>query len=434
MLLTVPLVINFALTWAQPARSGLWTQGWLLDEKAAFARAQDQQRQVLMYFTFTSDRRTRILEGQVFPSPVFRQWLQQRQLIPLLVTYQPQGAKQDENYARFAALIRQYQVPEVPTVILVNGNGQKLSHLDAATLLTETLENKDTRRINPQTWLRRIEQALTSKGAIANPGTPKRPGPTPALAGKGWTGRQVFIDSQAGAMNYSLFVPRNLKPGQRYPLVVELHGGVTSHGTFFVNEGLHEGQLSQPEIQAHHPFFILVPQALPGQNWTSHPARKVLKPQEMPQQPTPSMRLVMKLINQVIQKYPIASDRLVLRGRSGGGYGSWAFLHHYPDRFYGASINCGGGDPAKVAASKGKRIWMFHGMNDHEVSVRYGDSMFAALMLALRQEPRKTVEGDWIKLASPGDTIRYWKHKKGGHVTHEAPLKEQMNWMFSLDP
>src|SRR4051794_33239103 len=62
---------------------------------------------------------------------------------------------------------------------------------------------------------------------------------------------QAFQASNGQSLPYSLFVPRGLPPGQRWPLVVCLHGA---------GGGTHAATvLADPEQQKKRPCFLMAP-------------------------------------------------------------------------------------------------------------------------------------------------------------------------------
>lgn len=168
--------------------------------------------------------------------------------------------------------------------------------------------------------------------------------------------------SQSGVVMPYRFRNPNTSAGQRYPLVVTLHGHGES-GTDNLSQ-IAGTQMSvafaSPERQESNPAFILSPQTNRGApggaqgtgwwdpNWQA---------------------AVIDLIVQTIAENPqIDPDRVYLTGLSMGAYGSWQILAEHSDLFAGAVLVCGEGDP-EFALTKltDFPIWVTHSEDDFVV-------------------------------------------------------------------
>lgn len=185
-------------------------------------------------------------------------------------------------------------------------------------------------------------------------------------------------------MPYRLYVPRNMASGNKYPLVVFLHGGGErgddNEKTLTANQG---GTVwATPEAQAKNPAFVLVPQARAvwngGFGVTRNPNNEIFLGNVFPiaQDTQTAHQLLMK----VLKDYPqIDTNRLYATGLSQGGFGVWAWNLAHPDLFAAVVPIAAGANPAAVATLKNKPIWAFHAESDPVIPVSFSRESVKAL-------------------------------------------------------
>lgn len=182
-------------------------------------------------------------------------------------------------------------------------------------------------------------------------------------AGTGFVVREVRTD--AGVRKYSIFLPREYKPGTNMPAIVFLHG---------IGEAGNDGRKSTtvgigPAIARRNgefPFIVIFPQA--GWDWTSESAGE----------------LVLAVLHDAESHYSIDTDRVTLTGMSSGGKGTWALGARYPQT-WNALVPMGGyayeqAVPALVAARM--PIWALHNSGDFIVPVGSTRTMIKQLKAA----------------------------------------------------
>jgi predicted peptidase len=179
--------------------------------------------------------------------------------------------------------------------------------------------------------------------------------------------------------DYLLFLPKgyNPKATQRWPLMLFLHGAgergsdlkkVTVHGPPKIVK-------NKPEF----PFILVSPQCPDGETWSDE--------------------VLLGLLDDVIKKHKVDTNRVYLTGLSMGGYGTWSLGLKYPERFAAIAPVCGGGETIKVllasrknaAALKSLGVWAFHGAKDPVVKLEESERMVAALKKAGVKEVELTV-------------------------------------------
>jgi predicted peptidase len=188
--------------------------------------------------------------------------------------------------------------------------------------------------------------------------------------------KHIFL-SQGDTLPYRLMKPMTQNPKAKYPLVLCLHGA---------GERGRDNELNLKHVTAlfidsanriKYPAFVLVPQCPPQARWVDVDWRA--ESHRMPAKPSPSMRAVIELVEQISKQYPIDKTRIYVTGLSMGGYGTWDIICRKPDFFAAAVPVCGGGDEAQVPKIKHIPIWVFHGSQDGIVKVQRSRNMVQAL-------------------------------------------------------
>ncbi|MBV8379946.1 MAG: prolyl oligopeptidase family serine peptidase [Paucibacter sp.] len=184
---------------------------------------------------------------------------------------------------------------------------------------------------------------------------------------------------------YTIYVPREWNPAQRWPVILALHGG----GTYGTNAlWATEGALARA-IRIYpdrFPAIAVFPQGHPdGKGWQG-----------------PNGDAALEEMSAATSEFHGDPARLYLTGFSAGGNGAWWLAFHHPDRFAAALIVCGwvtrftghkssvsyppivpedtGDAYATVARGVGGLpVWLVHGDADKTVSVEESRHMFAAL-------------------------------------------------------
>jgi predicted peptidase len=183
--------------------------------------------------------------------------------------------------------------------------------------------------------------------------------------------------SHAGKhMPYRLFAPEGASAEHPLPLVVWLHGasGVGTDNRAQIEAGGNEFGSRlwvRPEIQAKYPAFVVAPQSPASELWGNLGSAKV----------TTFGQLVIDLVDALARELPIDRDRVYLLGQSRGGIGVWDLITKRPEVFAAAVPLCALGDPKRVAAARGVRVWVFHGAKD-VMPVGNAREMVAALTAA----------------------------------------------------
>ncbi len=198
---------------------------------------------------------------------------------------------------------------------------------------------------------------------------------------------RVYTNAAGATLPYRLLIPEGYQPGQKYPLVVFLHGA-GERGADNRAQLVHGAPLFlQPEVRAKFPCFVVAPQCPEGKRWVEIDWSAESGVQ--PAQPSDPLGLVVELLLNLPRQYSIDSQRVYATGLSMGGFGTWDLITRYPGRFAAAVPICGGGDDQVAAKAVKTPIWAFHSSDDSVVKVTRTRAMIDALRKAGAQ-PRYT--------------------------------------------
>jgi len=159
---------------------------------------------------------------------------------------------------------------------------------------------------------------------------------------------------------YLLFLPEGYgKEQKRWPLMLFLHGA-GERGDDLNKVKVH-GPPKIVDKQKDFPFIVVSPQCPEDDWWTT------------------KTEVLINLLDDIISRYDVDTDRVYLTGLSMGGYGSWALASEYPDRFAAVVPICGGGNRIMSRTLKDMPIWAFHGAKDSVVPVEESKAVVEAI-------------------------------------------------------
>jgi predicted peptidase len=179
-------------------------------------------------------------------------------------------------------------------------------------------------------------------------------------------GKQVEqeLKSDAKSVPYLLYLPQDYQSKEKWPLMLFLHGrGESKPPLSTVAKWGPPRQFARGE---HLPYIVISPQCPTNESW-AQPGQQAL---------------LVKLLDQISEKYKVDKDRVYLTGLSMGGYGSWRLAADHPERFAAVVPVCGGGNPSDASKLKDLPIWAWHGTEDTAVPLQRSVDMVEAIKKA----------------------------------------------------
>jgi len=183
-------------------------------------------------------------------------------------------------------------------------------------------------------------------------------------------------------LDYLLYLPQSYHPKSktRWPLILFLHGA-GERGTNLAKVKVH----GPPKLVVRNrdfPFILVSPQCPNDELWDP--------------------RSLLVLLDDVIRRYRVDTNRVYLTGLSMGGYGTWELGTTHPERFAAIAPVCGGGEPIDIVlgsrrqaqALKTLGVWAFHGAKDPVVDLEESERMMNTLKKAGCRDVKLTVYPD----------------------------------------
>jgi len=173
---------------------------------------------------------------------------------------------------------------------------------------------------------------------------------------------QVFAKTVTKTLKcqYLMFLPDSYgRKQQHWPMILFLHGA-GERGSDLEKVKKH-GPPKIVENKKDFPFIVVSPQCLPGDRWTK------------------KTEVLIHLLDDIVARYDVDTERIYLTGLSMGGYGTWSLASEYPERFAAIVPICGGGRRFMAMTLKDVPVWAFHGAKDNVVPVKESEEMVNAV-------------------------------------------------------
>jgi predicted peptidase len=196
--------------------------------------------------------------------------------------------------------------------------------------------------------------------------------------------KKLFLN-QGDTLQYRIMYPPDFDETVRYPLLLFLHGA-GERGNDNEKQLVHGASLfADPSNRRDFPAVVVFPQC-PEDDWwarmesSEDPDGNRIFTFHSKGSPNPAMRLVLDLLDELVNAAYIDDERVYLGGPSMGGMGTFDLLTLRPKTFAAAFPICGGGNPRTARKiSRVTSFWIFHGAEDKVVDPEYSEVMADAL-------------------------------------------------------
>ncbi|WP_146599638.1 carboxylesterase family protein [Novipirellula aureliae] len=180
-------------------------------------------------------------------------------------------------------------------------------------------------------------------------------------------------------LDYLLFLPKDYdaERADGWPMILFLHGA-GERGNDLERVKVH-GPPKQVESDPDFPFVLVSPQCPKNETW--------------------DVAELNGLLDEILSKHNIDTDRIYLTGLSMGGFGTWSLGISNPERFAAIAPICGGGERLSVVLAAGSRkdalkklpVWAFHGGKDPVVPLAESESMIDAMKRVGAEDVKLTI-------------------------------------------
>ena len=188
------------------------------------------------------------------------------------------------------------------------------------------------------------------------------------------------FENNGFTLPYRIYIPKNYDCGERYPLLVFLHGA-GERGTENARQLIHLQYLFNDPESPVYDSIVLAPQCPEESQWVLVPWENGNYAIEVTPE-SPGLEALCLLLDECRDFYNVDDDRIYVTGLSMGGFGTWDLLSRHGARFAAGIPICGGGDPSYANLLKRIPIRTFHGSDDEAVPVAGTRAMFAAIRQA----------------------------------------------------
>ena len=228
--------------------------------------------------------------------------------------------------------------------------------------------------------------------------------------------KKVYVTASNDSLNYRLLRPEVEQEGEKYPLVLFLHGS-GERGSDNEKQLFHGSQMwLNPVNRENYPAFVLVPQCPESGYWAYTDRPSSFEPDQMPSDIplSPVFRTLKELIDTYLAMPQVDKKRVYVIGLSMGAMGTYDLAIRYPEIFAAAIPICGTVNPTRLSAAKDVKFRIFHGDADTVVPVSGSRQAYKAL---------KAAGADIEYIEFPGVTHGSW------NPAFTQP--DFMSWLFS---
>lgn len=192
---------------------------------------------------------------------------------------------------------------------------------------------------------------------------------------------QKYTNGTGDTLNYRLLNP-DYDTLRKYPLVIFLHGSGErgSDNDAQLKWGVMNFATDENMMKYH--AIVIAPQCPAKMQWSNFSRSKSSVEMQLLPSPSKPMELVIELIQQIIKKLPVDTNRIYITGLSMGGFGTYDAIERWPDLFAAAVPVCGGGDTSRAASIAHIPMWIYCGAEDAAVNPLHSLYMLQALTKA----------------------------------------------------
>ena len=166
-------------------------------------------------------------------------------------------------------------------------------------------------------------------------------------------------------LRYRILAPLDYDENEKYPVHLFLHGS-GERGNDNESQLFHGSkQFLDKNNRKKYKSWVIFPQSPNNDWWGGH-----YDPYKFDYniKKSEALGLVIKLMDEFVQREDVNNDKVYVTGLSMGGMGTYAILTLRPDMFAAATPICGDGDPSSVSNfAKKVPVWIFHGSLDKTV-------------------------------------------------------------------
>ena len=211
--------------------------------------------------------------------------------------------------------------------------------------------------------------------------------------------KKVYVTASGDSLNYRLLRPEVEQEGEKYPLVLFLHGAGErgddldlAVNNSFMRHTREEGK--------EYPFIFVAPQCPHNKYWGCY------------------IESLLAFLEDICNILPVDRNRIYLTGLSMGGTGTWLLSMAAPEKFAAVVPVCGSGIYWYGEVLVNTPVKMYHGDCDDVVPIENSMEMIKSVNKRGGNAKIKVLQGVWHNAwdaAYEGDELYTWllSHKRG---------------------
>lgn len=183
---------------------------------------------------------------------------------------------------------------------------------------------------------------------------------------------------------YRILFPENFDSSKKYPVIFFLHGRGES-GNDNEAQLRNGGNLFlKPELRKGFPAIVIAPQCPADSYWSNVKIRTDTAGKRSFSfrkrgKPTRAMKMLLSLVDRMLEKPFVDPTQIYAGGLSMGGMGTFELLRRKQGLFAAAFAICGGDHVANVKKYDDVSLWIFHGGKDDIVAPEFSERIVKEL-------------------------------------------------------
>ncbi|MFM6937613.1 MAG: alpha/beta hydrolase-fold protein [Aquirufa sp.] len=227
--------------------------------------------------------------------------------------------------------------------------------------------------------------------------------------------KKSFETKEGQVLPYQILLPKDFKPGKKYPLLVVLHGagerGTDNEAQMKYGKSVFLDSLNR----INFPAIVIFPQCPKESYWSSVKINRSTVPTTFIFDYSAPINWPLQAVIDLVKSIKHDKKRTYIMGLSMGGMGTMEAVSRNPKMFAAASPICGGADLSYVPKyAKRVPLWVHHGDADIVVPVRHSRELVKAVQ-------------------DQGVDIRYTEYPGVNHNSWDNAFKQPdlLSWIFS---
>jgi predicted peptidase len=227
--------------------------------------------------------------------------------------------------------------------------------------------------------------------------------------------KKTFQTKEGQVLPYQILLPKDFKPGKKYPLLVVLHGagerGTDNDAQMKYGKSVFLDSLNRINYQA----IVIFPQCPKESYWSSVKINRSTVPTTFVFDYTAPINWPLQAVIDLVKSIKHDKRRTYIMGLSMGGMGTMEAVSRFPKMFAAANPICGGADLTYVSKyAKRVPLWVHHGDVDIVVPVRHSRELVKAVQ-------------------DLGVEVRYTEYPGVNHNSWDNAFKQPdlLSWIFS---